>query len=262
MLKKFMLLLILAMILAACNGDDKTDGDTTNSEESSQIGPMEWVHSPDTIVLRLDARLKEASPADVDNQIPPCTLWGDGRLVWVNDIEEGHQVLEARLSDEKIRELLEKVIFSGFYDWESDYLIPDSSNPIIESITLNLYSEERTVSRYSDWPVDAYEQILKTCHEMSDTPVLFEPNGGWLTAYEVPQIEGIGYWRWLSEDTGFTLEETISNPRWVTGDLAKSLWTVTVEAPSRTRVLENNKAYELVLRVPGVSRDAPPEPAQ
>lgn len=258
MLKKTqVLLLILLLVLAACNDNEEED---KNNDSSSQPGPMEWERSADTIVLRLDARLKEATPAELDNKIPPCTLWGDGRLVWVNELEEGKQVLEARLNDEKIRELVEKVIFSGFYDWQSDYIIPNSANPVIESITLNLYNEERTVARYSTWPVDAYNQILKFCQEISDQPVLFLPEGGWLTAYEVPRFDDIGYWQWPIEEAGFSLSEVTGNPRWITGDLVKVVWNTTIESPGRIRVLENNTAYELVLRVPGISRDAPPRP--
>ncbi len=257
--RKFPVILILLILaLAGCGGDDSNDQDA-NSE--SQLGPMEWQKTPDNIVLRLDSRLKEATPAEVDNEIPPCTLWGDGRLVWVNQLEEGKQILEARLSDEEIRTLMEKIIFSGFYDWQSDYIVPNASNPMIESITLNLYSEERTVARYSEWPVDAYNQALKNCREISQSPVLFEPQGGWLTAYEVPRVDGIGYWRWQTGDTGFSLAEaTPDNPRWITDDLVKVVWETTITPAGRIRVLENDKAYELVLRIPGVSRDAPPAP--
>ncbi|MBZ0310110.1 MAG: hypothetical protein K8I82_28880 [Anaerolineae bacterium] len=253
------LILFVALFAAACGDDSDKKED---NENTSQLGPLEWTRSGDTILMRLDSRPKEAAPQELDNRIPPCTLWGDGRLVWLNELESGKQVLEARLSDEKIRELLEKVIFSGFYDWQSDYIIPNAANPYIESMTLNLYNEERTVSRYSGWPVDAFEQLLKTCREISDTPVLFAPEGGWLTAYEVPQIEGIGYWRWSTEDAGFSLAEVTSNPRWITGDLAKAVWSTTIETGSRLGVLEDNVAYELVLRVPGISRDSPPQPSE
>lgn len=262
MRRKFqvILLILVVVILAAC-GDDTDKKEETN--QTSQLGPLEWDRGASTILLRMDSRPKEAAPQELDTRIPPCTLWGDGRLVWLNELESEKQVLEARLNDEKIRELLEKVIFSGFYEWQSDYIIPNSANPYIESITLNLYNEERTVSRYSGWPVDAYAQILKTCQEISDTPILFAPEGGWLTAYEVPRIEGIGYWRWAKDEAGFSLAEvTNNNPRWITGDLAKAVWNTTIETGSRLGVLEDNIAYELVLRVPGVSRDSPPEPTE
>src|SRR5690606_23422953 len=110
---------------------------------------------------------------------------------WMNRItpEDGAteiQVLEAYLRDEQIRELIELVIFSGFYDWQSNFIVPNTGSDFIQSITLNLFSEERTVSRYSGWPLDGYEKVREACTQASDTPALFAPEGIWLSAYEVP----------------------------------------------------------------------------
>src|SRR5690606_8229792 len=157
--------------------------DDAQNPAENLTGVLEWERNPDTIILRIDERRDQEDPAVLANAVPPCTLWGDGRLVWTVSIENENQVLEARLSDEEVRRLLwDGIIQRGFYDWRSDFIIPDGNNQTIQTITLNLYDEVFTVSRYGNWPVNGYHAILQSCLEVSSTPVLFIPTGGWLSA--------------------------------------------------------------------------------
>ncbi|HLA45378.1 MAG TPA: hypothetical protein VJZ27_18155 [Aggregatilineales bacterium] len=266
MKKHLWITLVLAMImvltLAACNRDsDDGDSQTTDTQ---QLGPLDWDHSGDNIILRVDERFNEGPPDQLANEIPPCTIRGDGHIIWVNELEDGIQILESRLSDETIRNLIELVIFSGFYDWESNFAIPDLNNPQIRSITLNLFSEERTVSRYADWPANGYQRILDACRQASDTPVLFQPDGAWISAYEVPIEDGIGHWRWTPQAAGFALSDIAGDnpPRWITGDLVKLIWENTILPSTRSHVLDGNLAYTIALQVPGIMRDAPPAPSE
>jgi hypothetical protein len=167
------------------------------------------------------------------------------------------------LSDEAIRTLVENVIFTGFYDWESNFLIPDYVNPTIQSVTLNLFAEERTVSRYTDWPVNGYERILQACTQASATPVLYLPDGLWVSAYEIVYDTNYSYWRWLEDAAGFPLS-AVSNgqaPRWISGDLAKQVFSDVILANNTSYVLEGDLAYALAVQVPGITRDAPPAPS-
>lgn len=262
----FALLVLCVLVLVACNDDKKPA--TTSQTTDQQLGPLEWDHDPTTIILRFDERVNEGPPAQLANEIPLCTVWGDGHIVWVNRFSENNEpvqteILEARLSDEAVRGLIEDVIFTGFYDWESNFLIPDYSNPVIQSISLNLFSEERTVSRYTDWAVNGFARLLEACTQASDSPAQFLPEGVWLTAYEVPYNTQDSYWVWFSDLYGFSLGEVANGqpPRWVTGDLAKELFSRTVLAPGGSYALEDDKAYELAVQVPNITRDSPPPPA-
>lgn len=260
----FILICILSALLAACGGDDS--GDAT-SEGNQQLGPLDWNRDPNNIILRVDQRLNEGPPAQLLSEIPLCTLWGDGRIVWVNRVTDGGsslrtEILQSRLTDDAIRSLIENVVFTGFYDWESNFLIPDFDNPLIQSISLNLFAEERTVSRYTDWPVDGFERIRQACAQASTTPITYLPEGLWVSAYEIIYDTNYSYWRWYEEAAGFQLSE-VSNgqaPRWITGDLAKQVFTNTLLSSNTSYVLEGDIAYSLAIQMPGITRDAPPAP--
>lgn len=254
----WLILIVVALVAVGCSEEN---GNSNDGDQN--LGPLDWEREADTIILRLDARRPNDPAAQQVGEIPACTLWGDGRLVWMNELEDGQEVLEARLNDEEVRSLLEFVIFSGFYDWESDFIVEDGSNPTIESMTLNLYEDTFTLQRFSDWPADGYERILQRCREASSTPVLFLPDGGWLSAIEVPQIEGVGYWRWPGPNVGIELAQLVnSEPVWIEGDLARRIWENNVEDPAPSRVLEEEIAYQLVLQVPQITRDSPPRPVE
>jgi hypothetical protein len=257
--------IFLAMAGLAC--DDQTSN--SSSTPQTQLGPLDWNRDPDAVILRVDRRLNSAPLAAIASDVPLCTLWGDGRVTWLNEISgQGREpnrleVLEAYLTDEQIRALIENVVFMGFYSWESNYLIPDFTNPQIESLSLNLFSEARDVSRYEDWPVDGFERVRQACTQASTTPALFKPRGAWISAYEIPYSPSESYWPWYIQAAGFPLSE-VSNggpPQWVSGDLAALLFEVIVLNTTGGRFLEGETAYQVAIQVPNLTRDAPPAPA-
>lgn len=263
-MKRLLLLCMMLIVgLAACGGDDDSAESDTDTTDNGQLGALEWERDADTIILRLDQRLNAGPPAQIANEIPNCTLWGDGRLVWVNALGTQQEVLEGRLNDDEIRSLIELVVFSGFYDWQSNYVIPEINNPVISSITLNLFAEDRTVSRFEDWPADGFNRILEACQSAEETPALYLPNGAWISAYEVQNDGQAGSWRWLPDTAGFSLADVVDGqpPQWIEGDFAQYVWDNSITSLVTSYVLDADRAYELVVQVPGISRDAPPAPA-
>lgn len=258
-------------LVVACNDTTDSTQDTSSDvpDDQQQLGLLEWDRDPSNIVLRVDRQLIEGDPVEMGNAVPLCTVWGDGYITWVNTVptaderEQRIEILESYLTDEQLRTLIEAIIFSGFYNWESNFLIPDVNAPVIERITLNLFSENRTVSRYSDWPVNGFERILEACTQATDSPALYQPDGVWLSAVEVPYMDGVGHWRWYTEAAGFNLSAVSDgqSPQWVTGELARELWTVTILASAESRVLDGDQAYRLIVQAPMLTRDAPPAPA-
>jgi hypothetical protein len=254
-----LVLVLLIIFLAAC---DRNDDNQDDAEEG--LGPLDWDRNAQNIILRVDESFTQSPPAVLANEIPACTVWGDGRAIWVNRLPDSKEIREGRLDDDAMRELIQFVVFSGFYDWESDFLIPEMSNPMVQSITLNLYAENRTVTRYSSWPVDGYQRILETCQQAVTTPALFEPAGAWVSAYDSALSEGTGSWRWLPDSAGFRLSEVTNGqaPRWVTGEILRLIWANTVLPRLVPRVVDGDAAYELAVRVPNITRDAPPPPTE
>lgn len=250
-------IVLLALVLAACGADGGTD----NTAETGQgeLGLFDWNRDPDSIIVRLDSRPTQENPAYLLNSIPPCTLWGDGRLVWSTYDQYGaEELLEARITDDSvIRAFLEDIIERGFYDWEDEIIPPGEDNPVIETITVSLYGEVRTVKRFSFWPQNAYLEILKQCQQLSDTPVRVLPDAGWVSAYQVPRDTSAPSWLW-PPNAPFTLQELAENgeERWLEGPLATEVWRSARERVGDIQVIERNgNAYEVAIVVPGYSRD-------
>ncbi|MEB2286528.1 MAG: hypothetical protein OZ934_00285 [Anaerolineae bacterium] len=259
MRRGWLLLALVVLLLAACGDDDKDGG-------GSQLGLFDWSRAPDSIVVRLDNRPLEDSPASLLNSIPPCTLWGDGRVVWTTVGEYGAEdILEARVADDAvIRAFLEDIIGRGFYEWEDELILSSEVSPVIESITVSLYNETRTVRRYSSWPQNSYSHILERCERLSSTPVRVLPAAGWVSAYEIPRDSAAPSWLW-PPDAPFTLRELAASQeeRWLEHQLATDIWLSARERQGNMQVVERGgAAYQVAIVVPGYSRDAAAAPAE
>ena len=249
--------LLSIVVLTACSND----GDTEKVDDN-QINRLDWDRSADSILLRIDEIATSESQAYIINTIPPCTVWGDGRLVRLNYLGDTSQVLEARLSDEQIRELVENMIGLGFYSWEDDIIPLDTEDPTLQSISLNLFDNPKTVERYDNWPNNGFDQILGLCAGSSATTALVIPDGGWVTAYILDNFDNEGPLLDWPRSAPFTLAELASSdePRWVDGDFAQSLWLDVIRETGIVQLLENGVAYELAMEVPSISRTSQPAP--
>ena len=256
------LLVALTLVLAACANSDSSDSTQNNEAES---GLLDWRRDADTMIVRLDRQSNKESVAYRLNTIPLCTLWGDGRVVWTTQNEDGlEEVLEARVPDTTIRAFLEDIINRGFYDWE-DELFPPSDDTRVESLTVSLYDEVRTVRRYSYWPQNGFSQVLEACQSMAGTSVRVLPAAGWISAYSVPRNTQSPTWYWPT-NAPFTLEELAASgeSRWIESELATRIWQVAREDVGNIQVVgQSDQAYQVAIVVPGYSRDtvAPPEAA-
>ncbi len=250
------LMLVVLMILAACNGDDQSSDENSSNE---QIRRFNWDKSADIILFRMDEIPQEESEAQIANRIPLCTIWGDGRLVWVNHLRDENEILEARLSDEEIRDFVEDVIGYGFYSWEEDLVPPDQRNIERRIITLNLYDNARTVERYQAWPNQSFDRIFEQCSSLS-APAHISLEGGFVRAYPVEDpIPSVRSMEW-GRGAPFRMADVAASgsPVWLDEPYyLEELWTA-LRQIGPMYVTELGDYYEVVLEVPGISRNAPP----
>lgn len=266
-----LLLLVMAwVLLSACSPGGGAAPPPQDQEDAVSLlgSALDWDRSPDTVLVRLDTAGGTGNPADDLNVIPFCTVFGDGHVVWVDPYADPEQVLEDRVSEQRIRSFLEYVIGTGFYSWdpETGFLPPSTElpfeGPIVEQITLTLYGETRTLNAFSNWPRDAFANILERCRQLSDAPVLYLPTGAWLSAIPVEMRSDIPSLPWSSFEERFPdldlSAATLENPRWVTGELAGLVWNIA--RAGRMQVTAGDSAYRLVVQVPRIQPHAPPAP--
>lgn len=249
--------IVLLLALSACRGDDKNDN---SPQEDTSLRSFDWDRSPDSILLRFDQIPGGETEAYVTNTIPPCTIWGDGRLVLVNYVAGDAEVLEARLSDTQIRDFVEDVIGYGFYSWEDD-LIPASAQSAKQSIVLNLFSSPKTVESYGGWPNNSFELLLTQCQGLSPDRALVVPDGGWLTAYPIT-LDPNAIWQEWIRTMPFKIADVAASdtPCWVDGIFSANLWGYT-RTISGVQVTERDATFEIALQVPSISRSSPPAPS-
>jgi hypothetical protein len=260
MVKRFIALWILAFLLIACDSD-------TGGGASNQSRLFDWDDSADFILFRMDAidtEISDYAELQLANTIPDCTIYGSGRSVMTSESDGENEVLEARLTEDRIRAFLEDVIGMGYYSWEDD-LLQEGSDTTLRSISLNLYAEARTIERYGEWPVDAYERLADMCRNLSTRRALVAPlQGGWLRVVPAPDAEfGLGAQQW-PRTAPFSLQDVAisGSPLWVDDrDWAQYLWEVALES-ELVPIYERDRAYYISFQIPGISRSAPPLPLE
>lgn len=260
MSKRLVILSVLILVLTAC-------GEDAQSNDTGQQRLFDWDRSADFVLFRLDEVVEDDDELVINNTIPPCTIYGNGRLIFTNEGDD-FEVLEARLNDDQIRAYIENAIGLGFYGWEDD-LLEDSGNETtgvpLRSISLNLYAEPRTIERYSGFPVDGFEQLLNDCRNLSEQRALVAPlNGGWLRVAPAEDVtpDDLFVQGW-PRTAPFSLIE-ISNSGssfWVADqEWATALWEFAIR-PQRIAFFEEGRGFYISLQIPGVSRNSPPAPA-
>lgn len=262
------LLLLGATILSACTSGS-SDPTPQQSGNGAAIGSaLDWDHSPDTVIVRIDTTGRSGSIANDLNTLPFCVLFGDGHVLWTDPFSDPEKMLEDRIDDQTMREFLNYIIGTGFYSWDDsgDLLIPATeepdTTPILERITVHLYGETHVINSLANWPPDAFDSILQRCQTLSSTPVLYVPAAAWVSAvptdirYDVPSIPWETFASSLSEVDLSTM--TLENPVWATGDLVAVAWDLARRG--RLQVTQNGSAYRIVVQVPGIQPNAPPTP--
>jgi len=259
-MRRLHLLLILALVGGALTACREQVPAPSEPARDGALGPFDWPRDPGALVVRLDSYDETKSPAYRLNQVPPCTIWGDGRVVWTSrNPATGEDVLEARVDEAALRGFIESLIGRGFYSWADNVIPPEEDSGLLETITLALYGDVHAVRRYSSWPQNSYARLLEECRRLSAAPVLVMPAAGWVSVYPITLDPMLPSWPWPPR-APFTLREWAASgeARWIEGDLATAIWQSARETGGSMQVIERGGgAYELAIVVPGYSRDGP-----
>lgn len=253
----YIVLCAVLLTITACN--------SPSSSQSSGGPVLGWSKDPTTVIFRLDQTVDGEPQIDALNRLPRCTIYGDGHVVWVNSVPpNGEQVLETQIDDSAFRAFLEFVVRDQkFYDIP-DYAaqrLPSPNTPVVESITLNLNQQVRTIRNYDRWPGDVYNVLFDKCSNLTNQPVLYVPTGAWVTAYPIdrgslPEI----LWQ---PSAPFRLSDVAASKTatWATDVALRQLWTFERQTLGKVQWNDNDKYFRVVIQVPGISRDSPPPPS-
>jgi hypothetical protein len=260
-------LIILALALASCQVLGRESGGQEQNAQAPSV--IRWDRSPSTVVFRVDVTGGEqASSFYALGEIPPCTIYGDGRVIWTTEASSYEtQVLIDRVDDDAIREFVEFLayqerIFS--YEAEADLLPPADIVPVVETITLSINDRTHVTDSFSGWDIDYFRNVLDACRELSPTPAIYEPPGAWLSVIEVSYNSNLPFIQWNADASGLNLAGTATSdePQWITGQNLRVLWNLLLRSRPDVQFGQAEGVYQIVLQIPNVTRDSPPPPEE
>jgi hypothetical protein len=287
----FALVLACAALLAACDTAPTTSTPLPNT--TSDL--IRWTRTSEAIVFRADIHTLQGEPTFGERGgIAECTIYGDNRVVWLNDGGGGQiQVLYDQLTDAAI---IDFVVYLNSQRLPSyapttptpapidpdatadtsdtptptptseptatpDPNLTPTPGPVVASLELNISQARWFSTEFDGWPSDYYARITDICKKLSQAPTLFEPTGAWFSA-QVADPNGIAPRQNWNADSGISLQRLAESGQrqWVTGLNAVELWRYFRSNSSDTRFVENGIEYRVALEVPGVMRFSPPAP--
>jgi hypothetical protein len=264
---RLLIMVILSLILASCGGDD--DNDSGNAGDSGDVNApaisVSWDRDPSTIVFRAEVVGGEDDDAFYRrNDVPYCTIYGDGQIVWTNETGTGFQILYDHLSDEQIASFASYLITQrAIYDYTAEAAYEISSTaPVAEVLTLNVNDTHHVTDVFGGWDYQYFEEILGNCVRLGRTPTIFEPTEAWISAQATTYDSTVPFQRWSQQATGISLSELAASGerRWISGDLVRAIWRWIYRAVPNMQFGQGDGVYYIGLEVPSVTRFAPPRP--
>jgi hypothetical protein len=257
---RFVLYALVIVLLTAC-------GAGASIPPTADFGSnpaVTWDRSPDNVIFRAEISGGRRELEFLSrNDIAPCTVYGDNRVVWLNELGNFQtQVLYDQVTDDAIRLFIDYVtIVDRIYSFpeRASVQLPSETVPVYEQLFINVAGRAFTSDAFSGWPPDYFRTVTERCKNISQTPILFEPTAGWLSAQEVPFSFEFPSYPWEAAAAGLSIADLAASGerRWVSDNNVRILWNLIRTSPSGFRLLENDKMLQIALEVPRVTRYSP-----
>jgi hypothetical protein len=226
--------------------------------------PAEYDPAPSALIL--EALHNNGFPSGVFedgytlNYIPHARIWGDGRILWVGNLEGPRMVWQGQLDAEQMTSLLQGIIDKGFFGWKGVYSSPIAlNNPPFDVLTVNLKSVSHQV-RVIGSPPEGFDTLFYQLRQGAGAEKMevFVPAKGFLTAHPTSNTFSDPLPTWEAEDLGFTLAE-VGDGKYISGAALEFAWEQVNRYPYAPAYIQSDsQAYAVYLQIPGVSLTEPP----
>lgn len=261
-MKRLMILMVILLLLAACGGGSD---DNNTVEDGGEV--ILWDRDPSAVVFRADVTGGNNDPFFVTGEIPLCTIYGDGTVVWTTEAgDPTAEILFGPVDDPRIRRFVENqtVIREIYtYDAQAD-VVAFGQNPSVETLTLSVNDVTHTTDGFAEWPPNYFQEIVAECHTLSPRPQIYQPtNGAWLWVERREYESNSPSILWDPVGTGLDLGAVADSgePAWISGPLARALWEQLRRTSPDLQFGQESGNYVIVLQIPNITRESPPAPA-
>lgn len=254
---------VLLLVLVACGGDDSPSAQTTAGD-----GVIRWERDPLHVVFRAEV----TGGVDMGSlprlsEVPLCTIYGDGRLVWLRETNFEDEVLFDQLDENAIVNFITYItVDERIYTFEEGYRfqVPRLEVPVYQRLMVDVNDRRHVTDEFADWPPDYgyFERMLEACKDLARTPRTFVPSGAWLSVEITEYSRHAPEVVWEPEAAGLSFEEIYEEGgrRWIEGDNVIILWNLIRDNSFSIQFYERGNNYRIALQVPGVTIDAPAAP--
>ncbi len=258
------------LILLTLVGCSAFDSDDDGGDAGAVVDPVQedsviqWDRSPSNIVFRSEITGNRDEFYRL-NEIPLCTIYGDNHIVWtVTGSSNITQVLHDRLTDEKVEQFVFDLTF-GYriyeYDAQANLASTDETEPVVEQMTLHVNDLVHITDAFGGWDYEYFEEIYNLCATLSETPVIYEPDGAWLSAQEIEYNTDAPSIGWDEGGQGIDLAELAAgDPIWITGNTVRLIWELLQNSSPDAQFEQGAGTYQIALQVPNITLDAPQPP--
>ncbi len=218
---------------------------------------VEWDSSPEAVVLRGTFCCGLVPQYYAQNYIPEVTIWGDGRIVWVDDHGGGaRSVSEGQLTEAELAALLQRLVDAGFFGWADNYANYNITDGATQCLRLNLLSTSKSVCEYYEGAPAAFHTLYsEAAGGAGATGTEFVPAQGTLAVFPVGDPSNLtpeDYLDWDPAVTGLSLAD-VSGEAPVDGNALALAWRAVNRSAWAPLVREGETFYYLVVTVPGLN---------
>jgi len=229
------------------------------------VDTIQWDRTPSTVVFRAEIT-GGGNDIYTRNEIPPCTIYGDNRVVWTTTtLRNDDGVVYDVVSDEAIRVFIDRLIHVyKIYDYSTgaDLLAPSTVEPVAERLTMFINGNVHQTDSFAGWEYSYFSQILQECQNISTTPVTYQPDGAWVSAQRIPYDPNHPSILWDGAAADLKLGELADagKPRWVTGRNILVLWDRLRHGGIDLQFQDGDQTFWVAVEVPNITRSSPPAP--
>jgi len=218
---------------------------------------VEWDHSPEAVVLRGTFCCGLVPQYYAENYIPEVLIWGDGRIVWVDDQASGtRRVSEGTFTEAELAALLQRFVDAGFFGWADSYANYNVTDLPTQCLHLNLLSVSKSVCEYYEGAPAAFHTLYAEAASGAGAEgTEFVPTEGLLTVFpagDPSNLTSEDYLDWDPAVTGLSLAD-VTGAAPVDGNALALAWRAVNRSAWSPLVREGETFYYLVVTIPGLN---------